>query len=189
MRGDSDHIKIVFSSKREEVPATLHLCLDHIRIKAGASPLADEVMDKIKWVVIELLTNAVKHSGERESMLKISVSRGTIVLEKEDYGPPLVLVGHDRKKIMWPLEGLMRPFDFPIYHNGMDSLCVRMDESGKATFFIEQLAELEMPALLSDTSEHFGLLIMTKASDEFTYEYDPATGVNRFISTFHLTRT
>nr|WP_295925468.1 anti-sigma regulatory factor [uncultured Dyadobacter sp.] len=187
MTGDSDQIKITFSSKREEVSATLHLCLDHIRVKAGATPLAGEVMDKIKWVVVELLTNAVKHSGERESMLKISVTRRMVVLEKEDYGPPMVLVGHEKKKIMWPLGNVMRPFDFPIYHNGMDSLCVRMDESGKATFFIEQLAELEMPALLSDTSEHFGLLIMTKASDEFTYEYDSTTGVNRFISTFNLT--
>lgn len=187
MRENPDHFKIVFSSNREEIPGTIRLCLEHIRSKTGGASLDDDVMAKIKWVVMELLTNAVKHSGERETILNVRITSSAVVLEKEDYGKPLVLVGHDKKQIMWPLEDLVRPFDFPIYHNGMDSLCVRMDESGKATFFIEQLAELEMPALLSDTSEHFGLLIMTKASDQFTYEYDPATGINRFISTFFLT--
>ncbi|MGV3599936.1 MAG: ATP-binding protein [Dyadobacter fermentans] len=183
---EEDQIRIVFDCNREGIPGTLNVCLGHIREKAGITPLDDALMAKIKWVIMELLTNAVKHSGERESLLKIGFTGGAVVLEKEDYGKPLVLVGQDRKKIMWPLEDIVRPMDFPIYHNGMDSLCVRTDEAGRATFFIEQLDELEMPALLSDTSEHFGLLIMTKASDEFAYEHDPDSGVNRFISTFYL---
>ncbi|WP_353720648.1 anti-sigma regulatory factor [Dyadobacter sp. 676] len=186
MREDSDHIRIVFKSSREAIPGTLNLCLDHIRRKAGASQPGEDLMAKIKWVIMELLTNAVKHSGERETVLKIGLTADALILEKEDYGKPLILVGQDKKKIMWPLEHLARPVDFPIYHNGMDSLCVRTDQSGRAVFFIEQLAEMEMPALLSDTSEHFGLLIMTKASDEFAYEHDPDTGLNRFISIFYL---
>lgn len=183
----TDQIKIVFDCNREGIPGTLNVCLSHIRDKAGTPSLDEGLLAKIKWVIMELLTNAVKHSGERESVIKIGFSHDAVVLEKEDYGKPLVLVAQDKKKIMWPLEDVVRPVDFPIYHNGMDSLCVRTDASGKATFFIEALAEMEMPALLSDTSEHFGLLIMTKASDEFAYEHHPATGLNRFISTFYLT--
>lgn len=188
MREDSDQITIVFKSNREGIPGTLNLCLNHIRQKIDGPPLGEEMMAKIKWVIMELLTNAVKHSGERESVLRISFTTDAVVLQKEDYGKPLALVGQDRKKIMWPLEEMVRPVDFPIYHNGMDSLCVRTDESGRAIFFIDKLAELEMPALLSDTSEHFGLLIMTKASDEFAYEHEPHTGLNRFISTFYFTQ-
>jgi anti-sigma regulatory factor (Ser/Thr protein kinase) len=188
MREDSGQFKIVFNSNREGIPGTLNLCLGHIRQKGAASPPDEALMAKIKWVIMELLTNAVKHSGERESVLKIGITPDAIILEKEDYGKPLVLVGQHKKRIMWPLEEVVRPVDFPIYHNGMDSLCVRTDETGRATFFIEELAEMEMPALLSDTSEHFGLLIMTKASDEFAYEYDADTGINRFISTFYLSR-
>ncbi|MCF0068943.1 anti-sigma regulatory factor [Dyadobacter sp. CY261] len=186
MKEFSDQIKIVFDCNREGIPGTLNVCLTHIRNKAGSSRADDALLAKIKWVIMELLTNAVKHSGERQSVLKIGVSPKMVVLKKEDYGTPLMLVGQDKKKIMWPLEKLVRPMGFPIYHNGMDSLCVRTDESGKATFFIEALAEMEMPALLSDTSEHFGLLIMTKASDEFAYEHDPDTGLNSFICTFNL---
>jgi anti-sigma regulatory factor (Ser/Thr protein kinase) len=188
MREDSDQITIVFKSNREGIPGTLNLCLNHIRQKVRRPPLDEEMMAKIKWVIMELLTNAVKHSGERESVLRIGFTMDAVILQKEDYGKPLALVGLGRKKIMWPLEEMVRPLDFPIYHNGMDSLCVRTDESGRAVFFIEELAELEMPALLSDTSEHFGLLIMTKASDEFAYEYEPETGLNRFISTFYFTQ-
>ncbi|GGM87215.1 hypothetical protein GCM10010967_19520 [Dyadobacter beijingensis] len=186
MRAYSDQIKIVFDCNREGIPGTLNVCLNHIREKTGALPLDDALMAKIKWVLMELLTNAVKHSGERQSVLRIGFSEEALSLEKEDYGKPLVLVGQDKKKIVWPLEEVVKPVDFPIYHNGMDSLCVRTDEAGRATFFIEELAEMEMPALLSDTSEHFGLLIMTKASDEFAYEHDPDTGLNRFTSTFYL---
>jgi anti-sigma regulatory factor (Ser/Thr protein kinase) len=188
MSEDLNLIEIIFSNNRHEIPGTLNLCLDHILENAGSSPLDEAIMSRVKWVITELLTNAVKHSGERETVLKIRINAASIVLIKEDYGKPLVLKGQDTaKKIIWPLEKLVRPVDFPIYHNGMDSLCVRTDEAGRAMFFIEQLAEMEMPALLSDTSEHFGLLIMTKASDEFTYEFDAASGLNRFVSTFKLT--
>lgn len=188
MREDSDQITIVFKSNREDIPGTLNLCLKHIRQKVRGPLLDEDMVAKIKWVIMELLTNAVKHSGERESILRIGLTVDAVILQKEDYGKPLTLVGQDRKKIMWPLEDMVRPVDFPIYHNGMDSLCVRTDESGRAIFFIEELAELEMPALLSDTSEHFGLLIMTKASDEFAYEHEPDSGLNRFISTFYFTQ-
>lgn len=188
MSEDLNLIEINFSSNRHEIPGTLNLCIDHIREYAGTQPLDESIVSRVKWVITELLTNAVKHSGERETVLKIRIEPDAIVLIKEDYGKPLVLTGEDHeKKIIWPLEKIVRPVDFPIYHNGMDSLCVRTDEAGKAIFFIEQLAEMEMPALLSDTSEHFGLLIMTKASDEFTYEFDAATGLNRFVNTFNLT--
>lgn len=188
MREDSDQITIVFKSNREDIPGTLNLCLNHIRQSVSGSLLGEDLMAKIKWVIMELLSNAVKHSGERESVLKIGLTVDAVVLQKEDYGKPLALVGQGKKKIIWPLREMVRPLDFPIYHNGMDSLCVRTDESGRAIFFIEGLAELEMPALLSDTSEHFGLLIMTKASDEFAYEYEQNTGLNRFISTFYFTQ-
>jgi anti-sigma regulatory factor (Ser/Thr protein kinase) len=143
MREESDQITIVFKSNREDIPGTLNLCLNHIRQKINGSALGEDMMAKIKWVIMELLTNAVKHSGERESVLRIGLTVDAVILQKEDYGKPLALVGQDKKKIMWPLDNMVRPVDFPIYHNGMDSLCVRTDESGRAIFFIEELAELE----------------------------------------------
>jgi anti-sigma regulatory factor (Ser/Thr protein kinase) len=186
MKEDSDYIRVVFRCHRDEIPGTVGICLDQIKTRVDSFSIDESVFSRIKWVVTELLTNAVKHSGEEESALIIKLNASKLKLEKEDFGKPLVLVGQDRQKIMWPLENVNTPIDFPIYHNGMDSLIVRTDQSGKAIFSVEDLPEMEMPALLSDTSEHFGLLIMTKASDEFTYEYDPITKVNRFVSLFNL---
>ncbi|WAC13627.1 ATP-binding protein [Dyadobacter pollutisoli] len=186
MKEDSDEINIVFRCHREAIPGTLNVCLDQIRKNTESHLIDESVLSRIKWVITELLTNAVKHSGQDESALKIKISRSELVLEKADSGKPLILTGQNNGKISWPLENLSPPIDFPIYHNGMDSLCVRTDQNGKAVFFIEKMAGMEMPGLLTDTSEHFGLLIMTKASDEFTYEYDPLNKVNRFACLFNL---
>jgi hypothetical protein len=38
----------------------------------------------------------------------------------------------------------------------------------------------DSPLDVSNLMEHFGLLIITKASDNFTYEYDIAKGLNTF---------
>jgi anti-sigma regulatory factor (Ser/Thr protein kinase) len=186
MESDLEQIKVFFKCQREEIPGTVGACLDQIRKKTESLSVDDSVYARIKWVIAELLTNAVKHSGQEESCLVIKVGNEVVVLEKEDTGNPLVLIAQDRRRIMWPLESLAGPVDFPIYHNGMDSLFVRTDQAGKAIFFVEELPEMEMPGLLSDTSEHFGLLIMTKSADEFTYEYDPINRINRFVTLFSL---
>jgi anti-sigma regulatory factor (Ser/Thr protein kinase) len=186
MKEDSVEIKIVFECSREVIPGTVNVCLDQIREKMMARPIDESILLRIKWVITELLTNAVKHSGEEKSVLKIRINAVDLVLEKEDSGKPLILTAQDSKKIAWPIENLSHPIDFPIYHNGMDSLCVRTNNAGKAIFFIEAMADMEMPGLLTDTSEHFGLLIMTKSSDQFTYEYDPLNNVNRFACLFNL---
>ncbi|MEO6287697.1 MAG: anti-sigma regulatory factor [Dyadobacter sp.] len=186
MNGDSEEIKIVFKCNREVIPGTVNACLDEIRKKTESHSINESILSRIQWVITELLTNAVKHSGQEESALNISISDFDLVLQKEDSGKPLHLTAQDSKKIIWPIENLSTPMDFPIYHNGMDSLCVRTDNAGKAIFFIETMADMEMPGLLTDTSEHFGLLIMTKASDQFTYEYDSLNKVNRFVCLFNL---
>jgi anti-sigma regulatory factor (Ser/Thr protein kinase) len=181
-----EQVKVFFKCQREEIPGTVGVCLDQIRKKTESGFIDDSLYSRVKWVIAELLTNAVKHSGQEESCLVINIGEESLMLEKEDFGKPLVLTGQDCRSIMWPLENLALPIDFPIYHNGMDSLFVRADQAGKATFFVEELPEMAMPGLLSDISEHFGLLIMTKASDAFTYEYDMLNGVNRFVCLFDL---
>ncbi|MCE7066065.1 ATP-binding protein [Dyadobacter sp. CY326] len=185
MDRDLDSVKVVFKCQREEIPGTVGICLNQIKEKTEGRSIDEAVLSRIKWAIAELLTNAVKHSGEPESALTIKIGADELVLEKEDSGKPLVLIALDKTQIAWPLENPLS-VDFAIYHNGMDSLYVRTHQSGKAIFFVEELPEVLMPLLLSDTSEHFGLLIMTKAADEFTYEYDPLKKINRFMCLFNL---
>lgn len=187
MKEESGKINIAFKCDREEIPGIVNLCLDHIRKETHVKPVGMLTLAKLKWIITELLTNAVKHSGMEECLLTFEHDTEQLVLEKEDTGKPLMLLENNSGKVItWPLPALSEPLEFQIYHNGTDSLKVRSLEPDSAAFFVEQLEDVEMPGLLIDTSEHFGLLILTKASDEFTYTYDPIQKVNRFRSTIYL---
>lgn len=190
MKEDSGKIDIVFKCDREEIPGIVNLCLDHIRKKTHTMPVDLVTLAKLKWVITELLTNAVKHSGMETCTMTFEQDSEQLVLEKEDSGKPLTIFENNSSKLVsWPLENLSEPLEFQIYHNGMDSLKVRSTQPDSAVFFVEQLDDVEMPGLLIDTSEHFGLLILTKASDEFTYTYDPVLKTNRFRSIIYLKNT
>ncbi|QRQ99578.1 ATP-binding protein [Dyadobacter sandarakinus] len=185
---ESPHkIEFQFQSTRENIPGILRNCLEHIRQQTQFEPIDEEVLSKIKWVITEMLTNAVKHSGVDQCMLTIHLDTGKLVLEKEDQGEPLTLVETPGgNKVIWPLAQLNGNVNFQIYHNGEESLRVRTNNAKTAFFFTEQLEGNHAPELFFDTSEHFGLLIMVKASEEFTYEYDPESRTNRFRTTFNL---
>jgi len=180
-------IELVLKCRMEEIPGILELCEGHIKEESAECSIEAVMLTKIKWVISEMLTNAVKHSGVDICRLKIIFSKKQLVIEKQDSGQPLILNNFDTgNKIIWPLQQQLENLNFQIYHNGMDSLRVRTDESDEATFFIDELLDVEMPALLTDISEHFGLLIITKASDKLTYKYDREKHMNRFRSHFNL---
>ncbi|MCF0041847.1 anti-sigma regulatory factor [Dyadobacter fanqingshengii] len=184
---EHDRIRIHFTSNREEIPGILNTCLEHVTQRTKTSPPSPEIFAKVKWVITELLTNAVKHSGTGHCTLIIKVDENRLTLQKEDKGNPLSLSEQDTGSVFtWPIENFTGKLEFQIYHNGVDSLILKSEKANQVRFYIEELEGVEMPGLLIDTSEHFGLLIMTKASDEFWYEYDPKTKINRFVSLFNL---
>ena len=184
---EHDRIEIYFTSSREEIPGILNTCLEHVVQRTKGSPPSTDAFSQVKWVITELLTNAVKHSGTGSCTLIISVDHDTLKIEKLDQGKPLSLTQHGTGNVStWPIESLSSKLEFQIYHNGIDALIVKSERGNHAKFYVEEFEGPEMPGLLIDTSEHFGLLIITKVSKEFSYEYDPATKVNRFVSLFNL---
>ena len=188
MKQNPDQFKFVFNSRQEDIPAVLERCQHYINENAGEKPVDISLLSRVKWVITELLTNAVKHSGADECLLRMFVRKTQLVIEKEDNGTPLSLNDfNNENQIAWPILAGQTIEDFQIYHNGMDSLRVSIDNYNLATFYTEELPESQMPALLLDTSEHFGLLIITKASDGFIYEYNNESGMSKFRVTFNLT--
>ena len=108
-----------------------------------------------------------------------------LIVEKQENGQPFVLSEYSSgKSVSWPLPHDRFPQDFQLYHNGSESLWASAPDPNRAIFQIKELGKPNMPELLNDTSEHFGLLILTKASDAFEYLHD--SGVNHFRSTFNL---
>ena len=164
----------------------MEICVHHIIENCNPSPADMSLVHKMKWVISEMLSNSLKHSGTDECILTISAMADHIVIEKKDSGKPLVLTRRsNREKIEWPLP-VVRHIDCEIYHNGVDSLRVLSEETCKAIFYIEDVNDAGSSDILIDISEHFGLLIITKSCDRFIYEYDPETNTNLFKSYFTL---
>lgn len=192
MKEYSTKISLILKCEREEIPNILKVCEEHIgkmtmEISKTHQPVDLTIMSKIKWVLSEMLSNVIKHSGVNECRLNMMISEKQLIIEKEDSGNPLALNDFDNnKKITWPLRQTTENQNFQIYHNGIDSLRVRTAGQNKAIFFIDEFKDLKVPESPIDISEHFGLLIMTKASDTFMYEFDPDKKVNRFTSNFNL---
>jgi anti-sigma regulatory factor (Ser/Thr protein kinase) len=185
MEDYSGKIEFVFNNKIEEISDVLQACEDQIRDIKKTSP-DSFAMAKIKWMVTELLTNAIKHCGTANCVLSIKISEAQIHIQRADQGKTLALTDPETEMLLvWPLNSSAQA-DFQIYHNGMDSLKIKILDTESAMFFSEMLPTIEMPALLSESSEHFGLLIITKASDQFTYRYDPATKTNYFSCTMNF---
>ncbi|TLV02601.1 sensor histidine kinase [Dyadobacter luticola] len=192
MNEDQNRFETVFECDLEAISDTVSLCVAYIEGQIGQQDLELGVSTRIKWVITEMLTNAIKHSAVEECLLTIRINDAQVFFEKKDSGKPLTLKNYassgvaDRGPITWPLQEEAFPQHFQVYHNGSESLTVLAESPNRVVFYIQEIESEEMPMLLLNTSEHFGLLILTKASDHFEYEYEPVTGINRFRSTFNL---
>lgn len=158
--------------------------LDYVEGQLNLLVLSTEILPKIQWVVTELLMNGAKHSGVSESILQIEFKETGVTISREDSGPPLKLwVDEKRLQLSWPLEECMLDQQYEVYLNGMDSLQIYTESSDKVIFQVIELDAIQMHHLLNSTSEHFGLLIITKASDRFNYTWE--NGKNIFKTTFN----
>jgi anti-sigma regulatory factor (Ser/Thr protein kinase) len=124
----------------------------------------------MEMVITELLTNAIKHTGDTEIAVSISISNEYLIIEKSDHGNPfnpndfLSQLTNTGSKIQLSQDDLYSIYALIENDNQVRFTC---EENKTALSFV-------------DIMEHFGLLIITRAADEFTYRYDPATGLNTF---------
>lgn len=176
----------VFSNKPEDVAGVVSSCADFIEEPRDLTPVPFAVLSRIKWVLTELLINGAKHAGTEESELTISTTDQSVLIEKTDFGNPLQLTVDGGKKVVsWPLSGGVPDQCFEVYQNGMDSLQIRINSDGTAIFSVQELDDVLMPQLLMTTSEHFGLMIIAKASDRFSYYFDKIHKKNIFNVIFN----
>ncbi|QJD94570.1 hypothetical protein HH214_01110 [Mucilaginibacter robiniae] len=128
--------------------------------------ITDDLPFKVKYIVTELLTNALKHSVAAQSSIHLSVNNGYLHIHKADEGAPLpillklavtktgqpILVGQD---VLYRLYGIQ-------------------EEKNRIKFIGE---ELECIIDVNQVTEHFGLQIITRMADEFIYQYDEPTNL------------
>lgn len=130
----------------------------------------------IRQVIIELLTNGVKHSCAGRSMVKISLTDERMLIYKNDYGK--VFVPGDFSS--WPLVPGAVGQKVTIQTGDFYSLWAVIESETSVCFELEEYP-VGMVGPDSDLPQHFGFLILTKASRRFSYRYNPDDGSNHFI--------
>jgi hypothetical protein len=178
----------VFHNATENLNSVLKSCMNYIDEKKEVLPVPVTIHPQIKWTITELLLNGTKHAGTAESNLTLKLNVKSLVIKKEDSGNPLRLkVNEPPGELSWPLQDSLLRQEFEIYHNGMDSLRVFTENRDTAVFRVAEIEDIAMPQLLGNTSEHFGLMIIAKSSDHFSYLYDRHAKRNIFSVTFDYT--
>jgi len=186
MKNNRYRKSFIFSNKAEDVSALLSDCVGYVLEPKDTVPVPVELLSKIKWVLTELLINGSKHSGTSETIVTLTLNADTLTIEKEDFGNPLQLMADNGTKILtWPIPETYLSQTLEVYQNGMDSLRIFLANPGNAVFSVAEMDDIQMPLLLVTTSEHFGLMIIAKASDHFQYTFDHVNKKNIFSITFN----
>ncbi|WDF53680.1 ATP-binding protein [Mucilaginibacter sp. KACC 22063] len=158
--------ELYFLNDLSYVPATLlDDMLNFIRNNLPQQPDHDALTFKTKFILTELITNAVKHTPNDSSSLQIRMEDDGIRIIKTDTGNPL----------NFKLKAA--PSDSVIASDFLHTLYVKNKDEQLHFYCVENHNSL---AADDNLPEHFGLLIITKSSDTFYYHHNKTTGVNTF---------
>lgn len=113
---------------------------------------------KVKVIIIELLNNAVKHSGSNQTHLELHLDSTALVITKTDEGEPFKLLNElqDNDTVM-------------IRSDAMHALYAAKAGTIVQFTFEENLTE---EVDVNQLSEHLGLLMIAKVANEFTYQFE-----------------
>lgn len=165
--------QFLLPNTRTSIKASVQELLDFIVNQLPADVNKDSVSFKIEVILIELLTNGIKHAGTKETFLDITVDGPSINIDKKDFGnryqpgniTSLLIHNPGHRELLTK--------------DGLHSMYAVVESDTRIKFTCEEVNDDE--ALdVNDLMEHFGLLIITKASDNFTYEYNIEMGLNTF---------
>jgi anti-sigma regulatory factor (Ser/Thr protein kinase) len=136
---------------------------------------------KLKMILVELLTNALKHASQTTTTIKIELTGGDrIVIQKTDTGNGLA-IQCGNNLLEWPLPGVHHTDNIiTIYSDSNATLKAKLKDNCNLQFFIEEIEEAG-PIDINNLAEHFGLMIITRAADTFTYHFDINTCSNHFV--------
>ena len=160
-----------FLNSVDHLTAVLKQMLNFIDNSLQDHPAAQQTVFKAKVIITELLTNSLKHSGTGSTLIDVVINRNKLEIIKIDFGAPLVLTHTTRK--------------LPITNDVLHTLYAIQKTQNKIQFICEE-NNLDDVMAIDDIVEHFGLLIITKAADNFTYIYEPEAKANKFKATLKI---
>ncbi len=161
----------------EAASFTLQVC-ERLEQSFGHALPHPEMLQRARWIIMELNTNNIRHTHAQDGRLTINFDGKVILIEKKDNCRPLSLsTDNNIKKCSWPLDEQFYNSKFDVYGDDVSTLTAEIDAAGVARFSV---IEQNDPGLNKKINEHFGLLILARASEEFTYRHDVTAKENIF---------
>jgi hypothetical protein len=158
-----------FNNANGNLVPVLKQMLEFIGTNLPAHAGIEKTVFNSRVILTELLTNSLKHSGSKSSLVHITINRLNVIITKTDHGKPLSLLGHNQ----------LIPCKIPITNDILHTLYATAESNQQLCFTCEE-NNMEDILAIDDIVEHFGLLIITKAADNFTYNYDCIAKSNIF---------
>jgi len=165
--------KFLLENNKGSLTTTLKEIIGFVNSNLPVNTALENTIFKVKVVVTELLNNAIKHVRNSETTIHILIDDENIIVKKTDSG--------NRFRLNSDLLFVDSPQGSKV------QLCSDAFHCVYAIFenehHIKFICEDKLTDDLTDFKEimeHFGLLIITKAADRFTYEYDQQSGLNTF---------
>ena len=154
-----------FDNQAANISVCSRQMLDYLEELLAKYGLSRAIKLRAKFIIAELLNNAVKHSGTHESILEIGLEEKMLSISKKDEGKPFDLVAEIEKK----------DAQLMVSSDAMHLLYAVKKEDHIVSFFCKENLTFELD--VNQLAEHLGLLIITKAADEFTYRYHAPTNL------------
>lgn len=127
---------------------------------------------KIKLILVELITNSIKHSTDHSSRIKLVIDHPSLSIQKFEKGLQIEFSSSSQQIPFEEIDQILK-ISFSEENNHhiqpLDSYRFKFLNPHKEGFDIEHIPE------------HFGFYIITIASDSFIYQYDPEAKENRYI--------
>jgi hypothetical protein len=168
-------VEFQFDNNAAQLVSSLEYMLGQIGGHIPPQADAEDVLFRCKVIITELLTNAIKHAGKGSTRFDIELDAQKLVICKTDTGMPLYLV-NTRNNTTNKDAGLNKRLISADFLNSLYAIW----ESENHIRFASEEGSLDDFLPVEHVMEHFGILIITRSSDEFTYTYDKATRANIF---------
>lgn len=171
MQTSAEKMIFNFDNSAEKLVSSLELMLGYIAGQIPAHADREDILFRSKVIITELLTNGIKHAGKDHTRFDIEMDTAQLVICKTDNGSPLYLVttrngsDHEKKKL--------------ISADPLNSLYAIWESENHIRFASED-GSLDDFLSFEQVMEHFGILIITRSADEFTYTWDKDTTSNIF---------
>lgn len=174
--------QMVFANKQELIYPLLKEVVAFI--KKNLPGKAAQIVFKAKMIVSELLTNSIKHTNDEFTVIELSASQDIFIIRRIDKGKPFNLKGPDGKDMLeWPLTNSIKT-SIKIHADHLNGLFAHVVSPYGLKFSAANYTDEAV--VFPDISEHYGLMIICRASDSFVYELDPAGLKSTFTVTIQL---